>query len=83
MRRVTFLLLGGETFIIDNREILISACAFNLLWYVVFIEVGEDELASLKNVIRKEWSIFRFWGFSDSGDILFWYDTWQVSWNDS
>lgn len=37
----------------EDSWILISAPAFSLLQYVVLVEVNEENLASLKYVVRK------------------------------
>lgn len=39
--------------IMEDSWILISAPAFSLLQYVVLVEVNEENLASLKYVVRK------------------------------
>lgn len=39
--------------IMEDSWILISAPAFGLLQYVVFVEANEENLASLRYVVRK------------------------------
>ena len=41
----------------EDSWILLSASAFNLLWYVVLVEADKENLASLRYVVQKGRSI--------------------------
>lgn len=41
----------------EDSWILVSVCAFNLLWYVILVEIYEENLASPSFVVGKEESI--------------------------